>query len=194
MARRGACSAAARRVRHAAAAPDVRPRARCEDPGAPRMSTVLRMIELHTGSAADLGAVEAVMDVAFDPRFGEAWTRSQCLGILAMPGVWLTLARADGEVAGFALSRAILDEAELLLIATAPAFRRRGIGAALLRSVVSEARGRGVVKLHLEVRANNDAIALYIANGFAKVGERRGYYRGKTGQSYDAHSYAVALA
>jgi [ribosomal protein S18]-alanine N-acetyltransferase len=151
------------------------------------------MIELHSGSAADLSAVEAVMDVAFDPRFGEAWTRSQCLGILAMPGVWLTLARADGAVAGFALSRAILDEAELLLIATAPAFRRRGIGAALLRGVLSDARDRAVVKVHLEVRANNDAIALYTAHGFTKVGERRAYYRGKTGQAYDAHSYAVTL-
>lgn len=157
------------------------------------MSTVLRMIELQSGSAADLNAVEAVMDAAFDPRFGEAWTRSQCLGILSMPGVWLTLARAEGQIAGFALSRAIMDEAELLLIATAPAFRRRGIGAALLRGVLSDARDRSVTKVHLEVRANNDAIALYSAHGFVKIGERRGYYRGKSGQSHDAHSYAVTL-
>lgn len=157
------------------------------------MSTSLRMVELLTGSAADIAAVERVMGEAFEPRFGEAWTRSQCLGILGMPGVWLTLARVDGQIAGFALARAILDEAELLLLATAPACRRRGIGAALLRSIISEARGRGVSRMHLEVRAGNGAIELYRSHGFAKVGERRDYYRGKTGQSFDAHSYAVAL-
>ncbi|MBN8841296.1 MAG: ribosomal protein S18-alanine N-acetyltransferase [Sphingomonadales bacterium] len=157
------------------------------------MSTSLRMIDLVAGSAADIAAVETVMNEAFEPRFGEAWTRSQCLGIMGMPGVWLTLARVDGEIAAFALSRAILDEAELLLIAVRPAFRRRGIGAALLRGVIADARGRNVTQLHLEVRAGNEAVALYTAHGFAKVGERRAYYRGRTGQSFDAHSYAVEL-
>lgn len=75
------------------------------------MSASLRMVELAPGGAPDIVALDTVMAEAFDPRFGEAWTRSQCLGILGMPGVWLTLARADGGVAGFALSRAILDEA-----------------------------------------------------------------------------------
>ena len=158
------------------------------------MSTRLRMVELLTGSAVDIAAVERVMGEAFEPRFGEAWTRSQCLGILGMPGVWLTLARVDGQIAGFALARAILDEAELLLLATSPDHRRRGIGAALLRSIVSEARGRGVAKMHLEVRAGNGAIELYRSHGFTKVGERRDYYRGKTGQTFDAHSYAASLA
>ena len=134
------------------------------------------------------------MGEAFDPRFGEAWTRSQCLGILGMPGVWLTLARVDAAIVGFALARAILDEAELLLLATAPKHRRRGIGAALLRGVVESARGRDVTRLHLEVRAGNDAVALYAAHGFAKVGERRGYYRGRTGQAFDAHSYGLSLS
>jgi ribosomal-protein-alanine N-acetyltransferase len=154
----------------------------------------LRMVELLTGSAADIAAVERVMAEAFEPRYGEAWTRSQCLGILGMPGVWLTLARADGVIAGFALARAILDEAELLLLATSPQFRRRGLGAALLRSIIAEARGRGVTKLHLEVRAGNGAIALYQAQGFTKSGERRDYYRGRTGQAFDAHSYCITLA
>ncbi|WEK41959.1 MAG: ribosomal protein S18-alanine N-acetyltransferase [Candidatus Sphingomonas colombiensis] len=157
------------------------------------MSASLRMVELVSGAASDIAAIDTVMAEAFDPRFGEAWTHSQCLGILSMPGVWLTLARADGEVAGFALSRAILDEAELLLIAVHPAFRRRGIGAALLRGVIADARMRKVTRLHLEVRAGNEAVALYAAHGFAKVGERRDYYRGRTGQSFDAHSYAVTL-
>lgn len=154
---------------------------------------VLRQIELQFGGAADVAAVEAVMASAFDPRFGEAWTRGQCLGVLALPGVWLTLARSGGDAVGFALSRAILDDAELLLLAVTPASRRQGIGQALLRGVIAEARGRGATRLHLEVRAGNDAIALYRAAGFAKVGERRGYYRGAGGRIHDAHSYSLPL-
>ncbi len=157
------------------------------------MSQVLRHAELATGSASDIAAVEQVMARAFDPKYGEAWTRGQCLGVLAMPGVWLTLARDGGETNGFALARAVLDEAELLLLAVTPQMRRRGVGSALMRSVIAEARGRGIVRLHLEVRAGNSAIALYDAAGFAKVGERRAYYRGVTGRAYDAHSYALSL-
>lgn len=157
----------------------------------PDMAT--RSIELVTGHVADLPEVDAVMARAFDTRFGEAWTRSQCLGVMAMPGVWLTLARVEGRTVGFTLTRAILDEAELLLLAVAPEARRKGIGGALLRGVVSECRGRDVVRLHLEVRAGNPAIALYAQAGFARTGVRRGYYRGRGGEVNDAHSYALAL-
>lgn len=158
------------------------------------MSTRLRFVELAGGTASDIASVEQVMTTAFDPRFGEAWTRSQVLGILGMPGVWLTLARLDGAVAGFALARAIVDEAELLLLATAPVHRRQGVGAALVRSILADARLRGAARVHLEVRAGNSAVDLYRSSGFAKCGERRGYYRGQAGEVFDAHSFSIALA
>ena len=34
-------------------------------------------LTLHDGGARDVGEVMAVMDDAFRPSFGEAWTRSQ---------------------------------------------------------------------------------------------------------------------
>ena len=86
--------------------------------------------------------------------------------------------------------RAIIDEAELLLIAVDPACRRRGVAGALMRSMLAECRGRGVRRVHLEVRANNPAVALYAAHGFVKAGERCDYYRAKSGESFDAHTYA----
>ena len=157
------------------------------------MTPVARLVELVAGDARDADAVDRVMAAAFDPRFGEAWTRAQCIGILAMPGVWLTLARVEGVVVGFALSRAIMDEAELLLIAVDPAHGRGGVGAALLRSVIAECSVRGVARLHLEVRANNPAIALYTAHGFGHEGVRRNYYRNRIGEAFDAHTYARAI-
>ncbi|HEU4959491.1 MAG TPA: ribosomal protein S18-alanine N-acetyltransferase [Sphingomonas sp.] len=143
---------------------------------------------------ADLGAVDRIMREAFDPRFGEAWTPSQVAGVLAMPGVWLTIAELDGAPAGFAVTRAIADEAELLLLAVRPAVRRRGVGRALLKSATAEARSRGVAHMHLEVRAGNDAIVLYRSAGFVKVGERRDYYRGRNGKLFDALTFRTTLS
>ena len=157
------------------------------------MSTTLHMTELREGGTHDLPAVNRIMQEAFDPRYGEAWTSAQCLGMLSLPGVWLTIASLAGEDSGFALARSTGEEAELLLLATRPAVRRRGIAGALLRAVIEEARARSVKQLHLEVRSGNDAVRLYRREGFDKVGERRGYYRGKSGQAFDAQTFARVL-
>lgn len=157
------------------------------------MSTMLG-IALRQGGVTDLASVDRVMQAAFDPRFGEAWTHNQVLGLLAMPGVWLTIAELGGEAAGFALSRRVLDEAELLLLATTPLLRRRGVAGALLRSVVADAGAQGATSVHLEVRSDNDAIKLYQSEGFMMAGRRKNYYRGHGGQTYDALTYRRTLA
>lgn len=153
----------------------------------------LNQSELREGGVHDLPRVAAIMQDAFDSRFGEAWTSAQCMGMLSLPGVWLVIASLDGTDTGFALARAAAGEAELLLLATRPAARGRGIGGALLRAVVEEASARGATRIHLEVRAGNDAVELYRREGFAKVGERSNYYRGKANQLFDAHTYARDL-
>lgn len=126
------------------------------------------------------------MTAAFQPSFGEAWTRSQCAGILPMHGVSLTLADQGGRPVGFSLVRAVADEAELLLLAVDPAEQRRGIGQALLDDFIAGALAGGEHRLHLEVRDGNPAVELYRASGFVPVGRRRNYYHGPNGSSYDA--------
>jgi [ribosomal protein S18]-alanine N-acetyltransferase len=145
---------------------------------------------LRAGSAADIAAVDAIMAAAFDPRYGEAWTRNQCLGVLAMPNVHLILAELDERAVGFAMTRAVLDEAELLLLAVIPGARRRGVGSALLRRTLAEVCAATVTRLHLEVRRDNPAVDLYRSAGFEQVGERRGYYRGPEGEVRDALSFS----
>ncbi|MDG2535596.1 GNAT family N-acetyltransferase [Sphingomonas sp. HITSZ_GF] len=157
------------------------------------MSSTLNMVELREGGSQDLTSVNTIMQEAFDPRYGEAWTSAQCLGMLSLPGVWLVMASIDGRDAGFALSRIIAGEAELLLLATHPVARRRGVAGALLRAVIDEARGNKADRVHLEVRSGNDAVRLYRREGFEKVGERREYYRGRNGHLFDAHTYARDL-
>jgi len=144
---------------------------------------------LVSGDATDLPAVIAVMEDAFDPRFGEAWTLAQCAGLLPMPGVWLTLAQdAEGGLVGFSLSRIVLDEAELLLLAVSRAAQGIGIGGTLMRHFEADAAARGAKRLHLEVREGNSALNLYNSSGFTLVGRRPRYYSGADGQLYDALS------
>jgi [ribosomal protein S18]-alanine N-acetyltransferase len=156
------------------------------------MTDTRTAIMLNTGGPADIDAVDRVMQAAFEPRFGEAWTPAQCLGMLSLPGVWLTLAQAEDEVVGFAMSRAMADDAELLLLAVLPERRGVGIGRALLRSAIDAAAARGAARLCLEMRADNGATHLYLREGFVKCGERRNYYVGRDGERFDAHTYVRA--
>lgn len=149
-------------------------------------------LRIEPGGSADLDSVMQVMDGAFDPGFGEAWTRSQCAGILPMAGVVLMLARDSrrGRPLGFSLTRTVAGESELLLLAVAPGSQRRGVGRRLLGHFLDRARADGARRVHLEVRDGNPAIAMYRNAGFKPAGRRRNYYRGADGRQFDALTFA----
>lgn len=151
-------------------------------------------VALVAGGSDELDAVMTIMTAAFEPRFGEGWTRSQCAGILPMSGVSLILARqSDGRPLGFSLFRTLAGEAELLLLAVAPPHRRNGVGRRLLDEFVGRARAGGAGRVHLEVRDGNPAVAMYRAAGFEQVGRRSQYYKGKDGGRFDAITLARDL-
>jgi ribosomal-protein-alanine N-acetyltransferase len=146
----------------------------------------------------DIDCIMAVMDAAFDPTFGEAWTRRQVEDSLALPGTWYLLANPDGapptektSVTGFSMTRGVLDEEEILLIAVIPEFRGKGIGSRLLARTIAAARARGVKRLFLEMREGNPAGSLYHRNGFEPVGRRRNYYQRGSGQALDAITFRL---
>ncbi|HUG45756.1 MAG TPA: ribosomal protein S18-alanine N-acetyltransferase [Sphingomicrobium sp.] len=143
-------------------------------------------VRLSDGGADDLDRVMEIMAAAFSDRFGEAWTRSQCAGILPMTGVKLILAKDGGALVGFSLYRTIADDAELLLIAVSPQSQHRGVGRRLLNHFIQNARKNGAERIHLEVRDGNPAVRIYEAAGFAQANRRRNYYRGRGGEQYDA--------
>ena len=143
-------------------------------------------VRIEEGGLGDLDSVMEVMRDSFDAAFGEAWTAPQCAGLLPMPGVWLSLARDGDRVIGFALSRAVLREAELLLLAVARARQGQGVGALLVDRFLAVARQKGVEEVHLEVRDGNPALQLYRKAGFREVGRRKNYYSGNDGRLFDA--------
>lgn len=148
-------------------------------------------ISINRADAYRLDEVMEVMTAAFGDSFGEAWTRSQCAGILPMDGVVLAVAEGGGRLLGFALYRLVLDDAELLLLAVAPQAQGNGIGRKLLGQFIDDAKTKGASRIHLEVRDGNDAIRFYEAAGFAPVGRRRNYYRGADGRQHDALTFVL---
>jgi ribosomal-protein-alanine N-acetyltransferase len=159
------------------------------------MATIDHPILIERGASGELDQVMAVMETAFGARYGEAWTRSQCAGILPMAGVTLTLARdpESADTFGFSLVRIVADEAELLLLAVVPDRHRRGIGSRLLDDFLNRARVSGVGRVHLEVRDGNPAVRMYRTAGFAQVGRRKNYYQGTDGRRFDALTLAREL-
>ena len=152
-------------------------------------------VRLAPGRSTDLPAVMTIMTTAFEPQYGEGWTRSQCAGILPMSGVSLMLAHDNGHLPpiGFSLYRTVADEAELLLLAVAPDHQGNGIGRLLLEQFVDCARASGATRVHLEVRDGNPAVQMYRKAGFATAGRRPNYYRGSDGRQFDALTLACAL-
>lgn len=84
------------------------------------------------------------------------------------------VATLDGQAVGFLVTRPTgPGETEILNLAVAPAWRRRGVARALLDEVLREASGQ----IFLEVRESNTAARqLYRAVGFQEIGIRRNYY------------------
>lgn len=140
-----------------------------------------------------LDDVMRVMNAAFDPVHGEAWSATQCAGALSMPGSILLVATADARVCGFALARTVLDETELLLLGVVPTRRGLGVGAMLVGALIDTVKRSAGRKLYLEVRANNSARAFYARLGFGEVGFRKNYYRGMSGLYTDAVTLALDL-
>jgi [ribosomal protein S18]-alanine N-acetyltransferase len=95
---------------------------------------------------------------------------------------------------GFALSRIVLDEAEILTIAIAPEARGRGHARPLLSRHLDGLSRRGAARVHLEVEEGNaPALALYRRLGFKETGRRTGYYLKPDGARIAALTMAVEL-
>lgn len=99
---------------------------------------------------------------------------------LKAPGVTVWSAWSDGEVIGIGALRQIDAEAgEVKSMRTHPSHLRRGVAAALLERIISEARAKGLRRLSLETGSGpafDPALALYRKRGFTD-GEPFAEYR-----------------
>lgn len=109
--------------------------------------------------------------------FSDPWSARDFRDCVASGVPFLVAETVDG-VAGYVVARDAADEGEILNLAVAPAWHRRGVGRALVARVLAALAGRGVTQVFLEVRASNVAArALYEGVGFREVSRRARYYR-----------------
>lgn len=109
--------------------------------------------------------------------FSLPWTEACIAKELTNPlSCWLVAMDGD-TVAGYIGSQSVLGEADIMNVAVAPQYRRRGIAEALLCELQNVLKSQEVYCLTLEVRVSNEAaITLYEKLGYREVGRRPNYY------------------
>jgi ribosomal-protein-alanine acetyltransferase len=123
-------------------------------------------------SEADIATVAALERAAHVAP----WTEGNFRDALAA-GYGMQVGVADGTIVAYGVLLFAPGEAQVLNLTVAPEMRRLGIGRALLRRFLADARSRGAAQCFLEVRVSNvPAVALYAAEGFVPVARRVGYY------------------
>ena len=98
---------------------------------------------------------------------------------LRHPAITFWSAWIDGELAGIgALKEIDAERGELKSMRVDDRFLGLGVGRAILRRIVAEARARGLTSLWLETGATEDfvpALRLYASEGFVPCGPFEGY-------------------
>lgn len=90
---------------------------------------------------------------------------------------------SDGTLVGHGVLTLAVGEAHILNLCVDPGQQGKGIGRALLATMLAHVREENAIRMFLEVRASNRAaIRLYKSQGFAAVGHRKGYYPSSDGR------------
>lgn len=109
---------------------------------------------------------------------GWSWRPQRVANVLRDPDT-LSIVAGHQQVHGFCIAAFGDDSVHLSLLAVAANWRRRGLGRALVQWMLASARVAGAAKVHVEMRTNNMAAAVfYRALGFEDAGIVAGYYRG----------------
>ena len=109
--------------------------------------------------------------------FSNPWQREAFIADIARSWTRLLVVTDSEHVVGFVHYWLVAGEVQVMNVATDPTHRRRGLGRALVASMLDDARENRCETVLLEVRAaNHAAIALYASFGFAQTGVRERYY------------------
>jgi ribosomal-protein-alanine acetyltransferase len=124
--------------------------------------------------ASDAAAVAEIFGAAPEAA---RW-RTQDLATLESAGAQAWVEVENEGIIGAVAMREVSGDAEILNLAVAADWRRRGIGKRLMETALEAARERGATRVFLEVRESNaGARAFYARLGFSQDGRRPNYYR-----------------
>ena len=140
------------------------------------MSRVVRPADMHDASA--IAEIDALC-------FSEPATVLAVEKMLSDPNMEIWVLDEDGETVSYCSLIKVLDEVQIVNVATRPQCGSRGCAAELLSYVLISAKEKGFVLVSLEVRISNyKAIGLYEKLGFVRCGVRRNFYRKPTEDAF----------
>lgn len=116
------------------------------------------------------------------------WHADEFASLMAQP--YITTFTDNG---GFALTRTLASESELLTLAVAPKHQRRGIASHLLAQWITAVQPQAETAFLEVATDNHGALALYEKHGFTRTGLRKAYYARTNGTRVDAVLMTCAL-
>lgn len=121
--------------------------------------------------------LDAVLEIS-SLSLKESWNLDSFSNELSNPLAKYLIAKINNKIVGFVGVWTIIDEGHITNMAVHPEFRKKGVGSALLTSLIESSKDWGCNSLTLEVRSSNKAAKdLYKKFGFLEEGIRKNYYR-----------------
>lgn len=109
--------------------------------------------------------------------FSDGWSARSILETLRQPRALGILAEKEGDISGYLLFYFVLNEGEIVRIATVPHMRHQGVARGLVAELEKLCAQKEISRILLEVRESNEAARnFYTKCGFSEDGVRRGYY------------------
>lgn len=137
------------------------------------MSALPEPLTLREARHVDLDDVAALERLSFPVP----WKRDYFEVEVGAPWRYNLVAISNGALAGYVFCAFAGGEVHVNKIAVASAFRRQGVGSALMDEVVGFANRVNAEEMYLEVRVSNgSALAFYAGFGFSEAGRRSQYY------------------
>jgi [ribosomal protein S18]-alanine N-acetyltransferase len=130
--------------------------------------------------------LDALMEIEA-AAYAFPWTRGNFIDSIAAGYAARVLLDVRGEMLGYFVAMAGVDEMHLLNITVAPAVQSRGHARWMIAALIARCREQAARALWLEVRQSNArARAIYGRLGFVQQGVRKGYYPAPLGRREDA--------
>lgn len=109
--------------------------------------------------------------------FSEPWSE-HTLELFFGDGGFCAVCMEGAVLASYCTVVTVLDEAQIVNVATSIDHQRQGLARSVLKFVIDECLRRGLAPVSLEVREGNmPAILLYEGLGFERVGIRKNFYK-----------------
>ena len=121
----------------------------------------------------DLNSISPILQSDFDDFWNENILKSE----LENKNSYYIVAKANNDIVGFGGLWKSIDDIHITNIVTKKNLRNNGIGNAILKELINQAKILGYNIITLEVNETNlPAISLYKKFGFKEVGIRKRYY------------------